>query len=223
MEDYGTIIYAQMGYDTEQQLFLQAGWLLVSVTCNVFAVLIVDRMPRNVLITLGLIGCAAAVICEAALVATYIDTTNKSGLAACAAMLFVFVVAYALLLDGVTWWYTGEIFPTHLRAQGMTIGMATYAVTNIIWLQAAPTAFATIGWKYYLFFIIITATGAAIIYFTFPDTLNKPLEEVARLFGDADLLVAYSEHQHEHGKQIEAVAEVEDMDVQVVPKGVTPE
>lgn len=48
-----------------------------------------------------------------------------------------------------TYFYLGEIFPNYLRARGMALGMASLCLANIIWLQAAPTAFANIGWKYY--------------------------------------------------------------------------
>ncbi|KAK5311755.1 hypothetical protein LTR93_011615 [Exophiala xenobiotica] len=204
--NYSTILYSQLGYDPKSQLFLQAGWLVEATVLNVAAVLIVDRLPRPKLITIGLSGCVIAVICEAALVARYRDSGNKSGLSACVAFLYLFDVAYGFCLDGVTWWYTAEIFPTHLRAHGMTLNMATYALVNIIWLQAAPTAFANIGWRYYLFFICITSVGIIAIWFTFPDTLTKSLEEMAQLFGDDDLVAAY---QTQHGTGFASLAEVE--------------
>jgi hypothetical protein len=59
---------------------------------------------------------------------------------------------------------------------------------NIIWLQAAPTAFANIGWKFYLCFIIPGLVAAPIIWTWFPNTLGVPLEEVAAIFGDQDEL-----------------------------------
>jgi hypothetical protein len=46
------------------------------------------------------------------------------------------------LLDGTQYIYFSEVWPNHLRAKGMTIAMATIALVNIMWLQAAPTAFA---------------------------------------------------------------------------------
>ncbi|KIW98244.1 uncharacterized protein Z519_01828 [Cladophialophora bantiana CBS 173.52] len=209
--NYGTIIYSQLGYGTEAQLFLQAGFLGTAFVSNILAVLVVDRMPRPTLICLGLVGCMASLTCEAALVATYVNSENKSGLSACVAMLYLYVFCYGLLLDGVTWWYASEIFPTHLRAHGMSIAMGTYALVNIIWLQAAPTAFENIGWKYYLFFIVITTIGAVIIWSTFPDTLNLSLEEVARLFGDDDLVEAYELHSGtaEENKKHELIAKVQ--------------
>ncbi|OQU99467.1 hypothetical protein CLAIMM_05097 [Cladophialophora immunda] len=184
INNYGTMLYSGLGYDSEQQLQLQAGWLAVSFVMNIMAVLVVDRLPRPHLITIGMVGCVAAVATEAALQAKYLGTDNRSALAAGVAMLYVYVFFYAVFLDGPTYFYLGEIFPNHLRSQGMTMGMGSLCLANIIWLQAAPKAFETIGWHYYLFFIIITAIGAIWVFFTFPDTRNLPLEEIAALFGD---------------------------------------
>lgn len=62
---------------------------------------------------------------------------------------------------------------------------------NIIWLQAAPTAFEKIGWKFYLCFIIPGTIGAACMWFLWPDTRGLPLEEIAAIFGDADEVAIY--------------------------------
>ncbi|KAJ9630057.1 hypothetical protein H2204_008712 [Knufia peltigerae] len=194
INNYATIIYGSLGYSPQDQLFLQAGWLTTAFVGNFCAVLIVDRIARPKLISIGLGICLLSLILEASFVATYGTSTNKAGLGSCVAWNYLFVWGFSLFLDGVTWWYAGEIFPTHLRAHGMALGMGTYALTNMVWLQAAPTAFDHIGWKYYLFFIIITFSGMCVVYFTFPDTLHKPLEEVAQLFGDTDLVVAYRQH-----------------------------
>lgn len=43
--------------------------------------------------------------------------------------------------SGTQFAYIGEIFPTHLRAKGICLGVAMISLANIIWLQAAPTAF----------------------------------------------------------------------------------
>jgi hypothetical protein len=179
-----------LGFNTSQQLLFQAGWLAVSFSLNCAAITIVDRMPRNKLMTIGLTGCLASLIAEAALQARYLGGTNKSALAAGVAMLYSYVFFYAMFLDGCSFWYVGEIFPSHLRANGFALAMAGLCLADIIWLGAAPTAFANIGWKYYLFFIIITAITIFTVYFTFPNTLNVPLEEVAKLFGDDDLVVS---------------------------------
>lgn len=135
---------------------------------------------------IGLLGCLASLISEAVIQARYLGGTNKNALAAGVAMLYSYVFFYAMFLDGCSFWYVGEIFPSHLRANGFALAMAGFCLADIIWLGAAPTAFAVIGWRYYLFFIIITGITTVVVYLTFPDTLDVPLEEVARMFGDDD-------------------------------------
>ena len=184
-------MYKGLGYGTTQTLLLQAGWLATAFTTALFGLLIIDRMPRNILIGIGLAGCLVALICETALSATFVGTTNQNGLRSAVAMLFVYVTFYSMFLEGPCFFYAGEIFPTHLRARGMTLGMVSLCLASIIWLQAAPTAFTTIGWKYYLFFIVITFLGTIWVFTSFPNTRNKPLEEIAKLFGDEDLVMIY--------------------------------
>lgn len=127
------------------------------------------------------------------MVATYVGTTNTKGLGAAAAFLFLFLAAFNLFLEGPSQYYISEIFPTHIRSKGMTVNVIGNNICNIFWLELAPTAFADIGWKYYLVFICLSVFGAALIFFTFPDTLHKPLEEVAELFGDNDLVAVFQE------------------------------
>ena len=62
-------------------------------------------------------------------------------------MLFIFEIPYDWCLDGLQFTYISEIWPTHLRAKGMSMGVAMISLMNIMWLQAAPTAFEKIGWK----------------------------------------------------------------------------
>lgn len=82
-------------------------------------------------------------------------------------------------------------------------------------LTRNPQAFANIGWKFYLVFIIISGLGAFFAYFYLPETKNIPLEEMAKLFGDEvvvyaeDLRVDQRTHElivDEHGTGVHRVA-----------------
>jgi hypothetical protein len=53
------------------------------------------------------------------------------------------------------------------------------------------TSSSTIGWKYYLVFIICGSLGGLTMWFVFPDTNGLPLEEIAALFGDEDEIAVY--------------------------------
>ena len=91
-------------------------------------------------------------------------------------------------MNNVQFSVLGEIFPFHLRAKGISLGVAGICLLNIVWLQAAPTALENIGWKYYLCFIIPSSIAAVLILVYWPDTNGLPLEEIARIFGDEDEL-----------------------------------
>ncbi|OQU98122.1 hypothetical protein CLAIMM_03949 isoform 2 [Cladophialophora immunda] len=108
---------------------------------------------------------------------------NTAALKAAVAMIFIYAVTYESLLDGTQFVYIGELFPSHLRSKGVSLGVAGIALINIVFLQAAPTAFANIGWRYYLVFIIPSGILAVVIFFVFPDTKDVPLEEISAMFG----------------------------------------
>jgi hypothetical protein len=88
---------------------------------------------------------------ETAMVALYGEAgTNKSGLATGAAMLFLFQACYATCGDVCVFVIVSEIFPNHIRAKGSIVAYTANALTNLVYLQVAPTAFANIHWKFFL-------------------------------------------------------------------------
>jgi hypothetical protein len=186
---YGTVLYRGLGYGPFTVLLFQAGWVTIGLAVNTAAILIVDRMPRPYLMLIGFLGCLGSLIGETAIQAKYLNSTNEDALAGGVAMLYTFVFFYGMFLDGSTFFYIGEIFPNHLRAQGMTLAMLVLNVGNVVWQSAAPVAFANIGWRFYIIFIVSTTIACIVVPLTFPDTRNKPLEEIGKLFGDSDEVI----------------------------------
>lgn len=71
-----------------------------------------------------------------------------------------------------------------------------------------PTAFATIGWKYYLVFVSCDAVCFALLYKYLPETKGLTLEEMGDLFGDEVVT-----HLTDNGKgivEVDAMAELEE-------------
>lgn len=103
-----------------------------------------------------------------------------------------------LFLDGTQYVYYAEMFPQHLRAKGMTLGMGAISLMNVMWLQVAPTAFEKISWKFYLCFIIPAYLFAIVCLFFYPNTKGLALEEIAALFGDEVQAEVYQVAQEVH-------------------------
>lgn len=66
-----------------------------------------------------------------ALVASYSGTSNKVGQGVAVAFLYLFVTFYASCVDAVSYVYCSEIFPTELRAAGMSASVATLFATTL--------------------------------------------------------------------------------------------
>lgn len=90
--------------------------------------------------------------------------------------------------------------------------IASYALINIMWTQVAPIAMTSIKWKFYMVFVALCVVQSAIMFFFFPNTLNKPLEEVAALFGDEDLVAIFER---------EVVQIIQHGDEKVLDNGIT--
>jgi MFS family permease len=121
-----------------------------------------DHVGRKPLMLLGVGGCCACLIVEAAIVATYAD---KAALGAGVAMFYLFLAVYSMGVDVAGVVFYSELFPNHIRAEGVCLSMATVALTDLVYLQAITTAFANIGWRFYLVFIIICGIGVVGAYF----------------------------------------------------------
>jgi hypothetical protein len=127
-----------------------------------------------------------AVAVETAMVAETVGVLEpskaKQKVAVVALMFFVFF--YGLFIDAASFIYSAEIYPTQIRAKGVALATSTYFLACITYVTPGATAIATIGWRYFVVFICLTAVTVVIIYFYYPETKGRSLEELAELFGD---------------------------------------
>ena len=77
-----------------------------------------------------------------------------------------------------------EIFPTHIRSQGMAVSMAGIYLADILLLIAGPIALDKIGWKFFFVLIIPTFFNLLFVWFFCPETKNRSLEDINALFGE---------------------------------------
>jgi len=178
------LLYSRLGFDTVQQLLIQGGWITVCPIGNLINALAVDRFGRTRMLMFGFAGCVVALIGECITVSIFQRTGHSSAASAAVFFLFLHIACFSVSVDATSYIYASEIFPTPVRAKGLSVSISGLFVATIIFLQAAPTAFDAIGWEYYLVFIIITTIMFFVVWAFFPETNRTSLEDIGLLFGD---------------------------------------
>ncbi|KAK4962430.1 hypothetical protein LTR10_000056 [Elasticomyces elasticus] len=184
INNYGPTLYGSLGYAPADRLLLTAGWITEGLFANVLNAILLDRVGRKWLMTVGLAGCVVALVGECIMLALFEGTSNKAGQSAAVFFLYLHLAFYGSCLDASTYVFASEIWPTHLRAKGFAISVSGLFLGSLILLVAAPTGFANIGWKFYLVMVVVTFINIVVFAIFFPETKGLPLEEIAARFGD---------------------------------------
>lgn len=97
---------------------------------------------------------------------------------------FLFVASYAPTWGPVSWTYPPELYPLRLRGKAVALCTSANWAFNFALAYFVPPAFAQITWKVYIVFATFCAVMFLHVFFLFPETANKPLEEIEGIFDD---------------------------------------
>ena len=89
---------------------------------------------------IGFPSLAVTLLVEGLLQRQYLGSDNQPGLRACVAIIAVYF-AVDQLIDGPGFIWMSEIFPTVIRAKGISIGFASYFVACITYTTPGALAF----------------------------------------------------------------------------------
>ncbi|KAK2593619.1 hypothetical protein QQS21_008667 [Conoideocrella luteorostrata] len=141
---------------------------------------VIGRRPL-LLYTIVFASCCFAVITGTSKMSLD-DPSNSSAANTTVAFIFIFGVVFSFGWTPLQAMYIAETLPTSTRAKGSAIGnLASAAASTVIQYSSGP-AFEKIGYYFYLVFVFWDLFEAAIIYFFFPETKDRTLEELAEVF-----------------------------------------
>jgi sugar porter (SP) family MFS transporter len=209
---YGVLIYTSLGMTGSIPLLLNAIWTSITIPGNIFTALFVDKFGRRTFFLIGLIGILVSLIFEAALQAQFLGTDNTAGQNAAIFFIFLFIAFWCTMMDATIYVYLSEIFPSYIRSHGQAFGMSGYFLSGIVVLVAAPIALNEIHWKFFLVLICVTAVFWLAVYFFFPETKMRSIEDINAQFGDTVVLRfagATEAELEEYAKEIAQELELE--------------
>jgi sugar porter (SP) family MFS transporter len=145
---------------------------LTFLVFTLFAMALIDKAGRRVLLLTGAIGMASTLTGIAAIVA------NQSHKELLLWLLMVYIASFSFSLGAVTWVYISEVFPTAVRAKGQSLGSLSHWFTNAIISGVFPTLEAKSVAAPFLFFAVMMVIQFFVVLTVYPETKNTSLERL---------------------------------------------
>jgi len=181
---YGTTIFRQsLGFGSHQSSVLAAGLLTWKILAASLAYYYVDRAGRKPLFMVSGLGMGIAMMC----LAITVSQIQRHGAGAAATFfLFMYMFFFPLGFLGANFLYGAEIAPQELRIHLSAIGTSAHWLFNFVIAEVTPIAFTNIGYRYYIVYACTGIAVAPMVYFLFPETNGRSLEEMDRVFSEPE-------------------------------------
>ncbi|ODM15619.1 hypothetical protein SI65_08853 [Aspergillus cristatus] len=140
--------------------------------------ILVERVGRRKLFLIGSIGqCLSMVIIFACLIPG--DPEPAKG---AAFGLFAFIATFGATWLPLPWLYPAEISPIKTRAKANALSTCTNWTFNFLIVMVTPIMVRDIKWGTYLFFAVLNGLFVPVIWFFYPETAGRSLEEIDLVF-----------------------------------------
>ncbi|KAJ2809531.1 hypothetical protein H4R20_000033 [Coemansia guatemalensis] len=191
---YAASIFKQSGLTGDNSSLLAQGINgVVNMLATIPAILWVDRWGRRKTLMFGALGCGVTYFIQAvATGATQNKTYNDDGEVdlnmptgpsyLVIVMMYLFVVSFAMSWGPIGWIYPSEIFPMRIRSKANSITTASNWLFNFVIGLVAPILIKRITWGLDLIFAIIMFATVFIIFFFYPETKGRSLEDMEVIF-----------------------------------------
>ncbi|KAG9071586.1 hypothetical protein KI688_005799 [Linnemannia hyalina] len=182
---------------TGQNANLQASAIqyVLNVIMTIPAILFIDRWGRRPVLVIGstfmalwlfliggLMGKFGSPIVSDNQTTTWAIQDNPSASHAVIACSYLFVCSFAISWGPVSWTYPAEIYPMRIRAKAVSLSTASNWAFNFALAYAVPPLLQSIQYRTYFIFASFCVAMTVHVFFMFPETKGRTLEEMDELF-----------------------------------------
>lgn len=179
---YSTILFEDtIGLSGKLPLVLGGVFATVYALSTIPSFFLIDTLGRRKLFFIGAIGQGVSFIIS---FACLINPTKQNAKGA-AVGIFLFIVFFAFTILPLPWIYPPEINPLRTRTAASAISTCTNWLTNFGVVMFTPVFIGTSKWGCYLFFALMNFIFVPVIFFFYPETAGRSLEEIDVIFAKA--------------------------------------
>lgn len=197
---YIVYIFEMAGMTGNTNLISSAIQYVLNFGCTVVALFLVDKVGRRRLLLGGAVLMIIWQFAVAGILATYsvpypdsgsssvtikIPETHKAAARGVIASCYLFVCSYAFSWGIVVWAYCSEVWgDSASRQRGAALSTASNWIFNFAIAMFTPVSFANINWRTYIIYAACCVAMLVQVFFFFPETKGKRLEEIDQLWVD---------------------------------------
>ncbi|TQN70319.1 Lactose permease [Colletotrichum shisoi] len=169
--------------EEKKVLALNAVNSILGLFGSIIGARLTDRIGRRPLLIYSILFCSVtfAVMTGTSKMAVD-DKTNTNAANATIAFVFLFGVVFSLGWTAQQSMYIAETLSTSTRAKGTAVGNFASSAISLVLAYSSGPAFEKIGYYFYLVFVFWDILEAVFIYFLFPETNHRTLEELEEVF-----------------------------------------
>ena len=171
--NYAAEVYRSAGYGENDILWNIVITGAINLVFTIFAMLIVDRVGRRLMMLFGCIGIGVSHILS--------GMAYRGGWHSSTVLVLTLsaIACYALTLAPVTWVLISEIFPNRVRSQAVSITVSALWIASFALTYTFPMINQALGSSgTFLGYGTICMIGAAFVFAFVPETKGRTLEEI---------------------------------------------
>ncbi|KAM0543823.1 hypothetical protein ACHAPJ_012130 [Fusarium lateritium] len=143
----------------------------------------IDKWGRRAVFMIS--GAGMSMCMTALAICTSFPSSSHSASIASAFFIFLFNSFYPIGFLGANFLYCSEVAPMRLRVAMNSVSTANHWLWNFVVTMITPVAIENIGYRYYIMYAIISALIPIVVFFFYPETMNRNLEALNNTFREA--------------------------------------
>lgn len=179
---YSTVLFKNtIGLDDRLALILGGVFSTVYAISTVPSFFLIETLGRRKLFFYGALGQGISFTIT---FGCLIDNTTQNAKGA-AVGLFLFIICFGMSILSLPWIYPPEIASMRVRSVTNALSTCTNWLCNFAVVMFTPIFVQQAGWGAYLFFALMNYLYLPVIYFFYPETAGRSLEEIDIIFAKA--------------------------------------
>ncbi|OBT84036.1 hypothetical protein VE02_09047 [Pseudogymnoascus sp. 03VT05] len=194
---YITYVFAMAGLSGNANLVASSISYVINMVTTIIALFYVDKFGRRWLLLTGSASLALWWFVCGGVMGVYGSPAPPGGVdnipavswqihgapsKAIIASSYLIVASFAPTWGPVSWIYPPELFPLRLRGKAVAISTSANWIFNFALSFLVPICLENIKWKTYILFGTFCAAMGIHVFFCFPETAGKTLEEIDSVF-----------------------------------------